>query len=29
VSVYDTTTMKRLGIIPLKSDGMIASLITK
>jgi len=29
LSVYDTATMKRLGIIPLKSDGMIASLITK
>jgi len=29
LSVYDTATMKRLGIIPLKSDGLIASLITK
>lgn len=29
LSVYDTATMKRMGIIPLKSDGMIASLITK
>jgi DNA-binding beta-propeller fold protein YncE len=29
VSVYDTATMKRMGIIPLKGDGLIASLITK
>ena len=29
LSVYDTATMKRLGIIPLKSDGTLASLITK
>jgi len=29
LSVYDTATMKRVGIIPLKGDGLIASLITK
>ncbi len=29
LSVYDTATMKRLGIIPLKGDGLIACLITK
>jgi hypothetical protein len=29
LSVYDTATMKRMGIIPLKGDGLIASLITK
>ena len=29
LSVYDTANMKRLGIIPLKSDGTLASLITK
>ena len=29
LSVYDTATMKRMGIIPLKGDGVIASLITK
>jgi hypothetical protein len=29
LSVYDTATMKRMGIIPLKSDGVIASLISK
>lgn len=29
LSVYDTATMKRLGVIPLKGDGVIASLITK
>ena len=29
VSVYDTATMKRLGVIPLKGDGVVASLITK
>jgi len=29
MSVYDTATMKRMGIIPLKGDGLIATLITK
>jgi DNA-binding beta-propeller fold protein YncE len=29
VSVYDTATMKRIGIIPLKSDGVTMSLIAK
>ena len=29
VSVYDTATMKRHGIIPIKSDGMIERLINK
>jgi hypothetical protein len=29
LSVYDTATMKRIGIIPLKGDGVMTSLITK
>jgi hypothetical protein len=29
VSVYDTATMKRIGIIPLAADGVVSSIISK
>ncbi|UCF90558.1 MAG: hypothetical protein JSW39_20000 [Desulfobacterales bacterium] len=29
ISVYDTATLKRIGIIPLKGDGVVMSLISK
>jgi hypothetical protein len=29
LSVYDTATMKRIGIIPLQSDGVVSSLVSR